>query len=164
MCVVNTNRRRGVCREHEPEARRRSSHGGGAPSLSSVSCPRTPLAQALEGRLALIAGTSTCHMASSVAPCYARGVWGPYWGEWLRKEEGPPVVVVAAAAARGSVVLCARHRRRTRISVGRRVAAAPLSDRRAPPHTRALGRRAFPLSLRSPGATTHRSTGASFLV
>ncbi len=37
-------------------------------------------ADALASRLALIAGTSTCHMASSAAPCHAAGVWGPYWG------------------------------------------------------------------------------------
>ena len=30
-----------------------------------------------ESRLALIAGTSTCHMASSAAPVFAPGIWGP---------------------------------------------------------------------------------------
>lgn len=30
-------------------------------------------------RLALICGTSTCHMAVSEAPCFVPGVWGPYF-------------------------------------------------------------------------------------
>jgi len=34
---------------------------------------------ALETRLALIAGTSCCHMASSVEPVFVPGVWGPYY-------------------------------------------------------------------------------------
>ena len=50
-------------------------NGAGSPS------PSSPLAEAspLSSRLALIAGTSTCHMASSSAPCFVPGVWGPYW-------------------------------------------------------------------------------------
>lgn len=42
----------------------------------------------LEERLALIGGTSTCHMAVSREPRYVPGVWGPYYsamvpGMWL---------------------------------------------------------------------------------
>uniref|UniRef100_A0A7S1NPH0 FGGY carbohydrate kinase domain-containing protein n=1 Tax=Eutreptiella gymnastica TaxID=73025 RepID=A0A7S1NPH0_9EUGL len=33
----------------------------------------------LERRVALIGGTSTCHMAVSKDPCYIPGVWGPYF-------------------------------------------------------------------------------------
>ncbi|MDF0599599.1 FGGY family pentulose kinase [Psychromarinibacter sp. C21-152] len=32
------------------------------------------------GRLAVIAGTSTCHIALSPEPAFVPGVWGPYWG------------------------------------------------------------------------------------
>lgn len=42
----------------------------------------------MEGRLALIGGTSSCHMAVSREPRFVRGVWGPYFsamtpGLWL---------------------------------------------------------------------------------
>lgn len=32
----------------------------------------------MEGKLALICGTSTCHMSLTKEPCWAGGVWGPY--------------------------------------------------------------------------------------
>ncbi len=40
-------------------------------------------AAALNTRLAVIAGTSTCHMAVSAAPRAIPGVWGPYLGAML---------------------------------------------------------------------------------
>ncbi|RKD84942.1 FGGY-family carbohydrate kinase [Kushneria marisflavi] len=36
-----------------------------------------------EGSLAVIAGTSACHIAFSHDPCFVPGVWGPYWGAVL---------------------------------------------------------------------------------
>ncbi|CAH2603909.1 D-ribulokinase [Rhodovastum atsumiense] len=36
-----------------------------------------------EGALAIIAGTSACHMIVSPAPIMVPGVWGPYWGALL---------------------------------------------------------------------------------
>jgi FGGY-family pentulose kinase len=33
-----------------------------------------------EGSVAMIAGTSACHIAVSEDPCFVPGVWGPYWG------------------------------------------------------------------------------------
>ena len=38
---------------------------------------------ALPRRLALIGGTSSCHMAVSVEPRFVDGVWGPYFGAML---------------------------------------------------------------------------------
>ncbi|CAK9440963.1 uncharacterized protein LODBEIA_P48320 [Lodderomyces beijingensis] len=40
------------------------------------------------GRLAAVAGTSTCHLAMTKEPCFVKGVWGPYKdvmakGYWL---------------------------------------------------------------------------------
>jgi len=35
------------------------------------------------GSLAVIAGTSTCHIALSAQPCFVPGVWGPYQGAVL---------------------------------------------------------------------------------
>jgi len=34
----------------------------------------------VDGRLALVAGTSCCHMATASVPVFAPGVWGPYYG------------------------------------------------------------------------------------
>lgn len=47
-------------------------HAGGVGSLGTA----TPLEQ----HLAIIAGTSACHMAVSHEPCFVPGVWGPYYG------------------------------------------------------------------------------------
>ncbi len=45
-------------------------------------------AEAFESRLALIGGTSSCHMAVSAEPRFIEGIWGPYFsamvpGMWL---------------------------------------------------------------------------------
>ena len=51
-------------------------HAGGVGCLGAdlPDCADVPLA----ARLALIAGTSSCHMASSAVPVFVPGVWGPY--------------------------------------------------------------------------------------
>ncbi|GBU09628.1 ribulokinase [Gammaproteobacteria bacterium] len=38
-----------------------------------------------EGSLAIIAGTSTCHMATTLKPSFVPGVWGPYYESMLPK-------------------------------------------------------------------------------
>jgi FGGY-family pentulose kinase len=60
-----------------------------AASASSASDTR-PDAAALLHRLALVGGTSSCHMAVSVEPRFVPGVWGPYYaamvpGLWLNE-------------------------------------------------------------------------------
>lgn len=47
-------------------------HAGGLGTLGA--------ADPVEEHLAIIAGTSACHMAVSRAPCFVPGVWGPYLG------------------------------------------------------------------------------------
>jgi FGGY-family pentulose kinase len=52
-------------------------HAGGVGLLGHL----TP--QELDTNIAMIAGTSTCHMAASVEPRQIKGVWGPYYGAML---------------------------------------------------------------------------------
>lgn len=50
-------------------------HAGGIGLLGSSLDPKRP-----EATLALIGGTSNCHMAASREPIFVPGVWGPYFG------------------------------------------------------------------------------------
>jgi FGGY-family pentulose kinase len=63
-------------------------HAGGLGLLGASPDGQGITANALNRRLALIGGTSTCHMAVSNRPRFVRGVWGPYYsamipGCWL---------------------------------------------------------------------------------
>ncbi|MGC4086930.1 MAG: FGGY family pentulose kinase [Polyangiaceae bacterium] len=63
-------------------------HAGGLGLLGAALDGRAPAAADLERRLALIGGTSSCHMAVSAEPRFVPGVWGPYFsamvpGLWL---------------------------------------------------------------------------------
>ena len=63
-------------------------HAGGLGLLGTALGPEQLDAVALERRLALIGGTSSCHMAVSREPRFVAGVWGPYYsamvpGLWL---------------------------------------------------------------------------------
>lgn len=63
-------------------------HAGGLGLLGARLEPGEDLAGALERRLALIGGTSSCHLAVSPEPRFIPGVWGPYFsamipGWWL---------------------------------------------------------------------------------
>ncbi len=53
-------------------------HAGGLGLLGAPLDGRAPTEETLEERVALIGGTSTCHMAVSREPKFIRGVWGPY--------------------------------------------------------------------------------------
>lgn len=54
-------------------------HAGGIGVLGFSEEGRTPSPEELETRLALIGGTSTCHMAVTREPKFVPGVWGPYF-------------------------------------------------------------------------------------
>jgi len=63
-------------------------HAGGLGLLGAKLDARAPTPAALNRRLALIGGTSSCHMAVSAQPRFIRGIWGPYHsamvpGLWL---------------------------------------------------------------------------------
>ena len=63
-------------------------HAGGLGMLGAPIGSRKVTAKSLETRLALIGGTSSCHMAVSSKPLFIRGIWGPYFsamipGLWL---------------------------------------------------------------------------------
>ncbi len=63
-------------------------HAGGIGMLGARFDEQTPSYQDMERRLALICGTSSCHMAVSREPRFIQGVWGPYYsamipGLWL---------------------------------------------------------------------------------
>jgi FGGY-family pentulose kinase len=63
-------------------------HAGGLGMLGAPIRGRKVTVKALETRLALIGGTSSCHMAVSSKPLFIRGIWGPYFsamipGLWL---------------------------------------------------------------------------------
>jgi FGGY-family pentulose kinase len=57
-------------------------HAGGLGSIGMHSGESADLDD-LDTRLALISGTSTCHMAVSREPRFIPGVWGPYFGAML---------------------------------------------------------------------------------
>jgi FGGY-family pentulose kinase len=72
----------------------------------------------LDRNLAMIAGTSTCHMALSVEPRRVRGVWGPYYGAvapglWLNEggqsATGALLDHILAAHARGAALGARGH-------------------------------------------------------
>eukprot|EP00871_Galdieria_phlegrea_P003901 jgi/Galph1/4511/GphlegSOOS_G3136.1 len=65
-------------------------HGGGVGILGanlketvSNDCSNSLSFTDLEERLAMIAGTSTCFMASSLEPIFVSGVWGPYYSAMI---------------------------------------------------------------------------------
>ncbi|RJP17172.1 MAG: ribulokinase [Candidatus Abyssobacteria bacterium SURF_5] len=62
-------------------------HAGGLGVLGSAYEAETD-ESAIERVLALIGGTSSCHMATTSRPVFVKGVWGPYYGamvpgKWL---------------------------------------------------------------------------------
>jgi FGGY-family pentulose kinase len=97
-------------------------HAGGLGMLGAVVDGVAPDAAALEGRLALIGGTSSCHMAVSREPRYPPGIWGPYFsamvpGLWLteggQSATGALIDHVIDSHVRGAELRAAARRRGT---------------------------------------------------
>ena len=98
-------------------------HAGGLGMLGAKLGGRAPRSSALNQRLALIGGTSSCHMAVSAQPRFIRGIWGPYFsamipGLWLT-EGGQSATgalidhVIFSHAASAGLVLEAKRSGRT---------------------------------------------------
>ena len=65
-------------------------HAGGIGVIGAALQGKATTPEDLERRLALICGTSSCHMAVSAGPRFTPGVWGPYFsamvpGLWLNE-------------------------------------------------------------------------------
>lgn len=58
-------------------------HAGGIGLLGTSIAGQALSEASLEQRLALIGGTSSCHMAVSKEPRFVHGVWGPYYSAML---------------------------------------------------------------------------------
>ena len=63
-------------------------HAGGIGVIGAAIGETRPDVEGLRHRLALVGGTSSCHMAVSAEPRFVPGVWGPYYaamvpGLWL---------------------------------------------------------------------------------
>ncbi len=57
-------------------------HAGGIGALGS-SFKGASSGSSVENVLALIGGTSSCHMATTTKPVFVKGVWGPYYGAMI---------------------------------------------------------------------------------
>ncbi len=86
-------------------------HAGALGLLGIALDGRAPTPESLEERVALVGGTSTCHLAVSRAPIFVAGVWGPYFsalvpGLWLteggQSATGALIDHVLASHARGA--------------------------------------------------------------
>ncbi len=99
-------------------------HAGGVGVLGAPLEGRAPTAEDLERRLALIGGTSSCHMAVSREPRYVDGVWGPYFsamvpGLWLteggQSATGAAIDHIILSHARGAELAALADERGTNV-------------------------------------------------
>lgn len=97
-------------------------HAGGLGLLGAKLDGAAPDAASLEKRLALIGGTSTCHMAVSREPKFLGGIWGPYYsamipGLWLteggQSATGALIDHVVMSHSRGAELRAEAEKRKT---------------------------------------------------
>ena len=58
-------------------------HAGGLGVLGAVDEGESLTPEVLNSRIAVIAGTFSCHMAVSSEPRFITGVWGPYFSAMI---------------------------------------------------------------------------------
>jgi FGGY-family pentulose kinase len=99
-------------------------HAGGIGTIGAALDGEAPSPARIESRLALIGGTSSCHMAVAPEPRFVHGVWGPYWsamipGMWLaeggQSATGALVDHVIFSHARGAELHAEAERRGTSV-------------------------------------------------
>jgi FGGY-family pentulose kinase len=99
-------------------------HAGGLGTIGAALDGVAATTEDLESRLALIGGTSSCHMAVAREPRFVPGVWGPYWsamvpGLWLaeggQSATGALVDHVILSHARGAELQADAQRRSTTV-------------------------------------------------
>jgi FGGY-family pentulose kinase len=99
-------------------------HAGGLGLLGAPLDGQAPTEETLDERLALIGGTSTCHMAVSREPRFIQGIWGPYFsamipGMWLteggQSATGALIDHVIESHARGAELAVEARQRGTRV-------------------------------------------------
>jgi len=97
-------------------------HAGGLGLLGAPIHGQAPTEETLEERVALISGTSSCHMAVSRKPFYPPGIWGPYRsamipGMWLteggQSATGALIDHVIDSHARGAELRARAEREQT---------------------------------------------------
>ena len=95
-------------------------HAGGVGTIGAALEGAPATLESLESRLALIGGTSSCHMAVARQPRFVPGVWGPYFsamvpGMWLaeggQSATGALVDHVIFSHARGAELQAEAHAR-----------------------------------------------------
>lgn len=99
-------------------------HAGGLGLLGAPIKGQPPTEETLDERVALISGTSSCHMAVSRQPLYPTGIWGPYRsamipGLWLteggQSATGALIDHVIDSHARGPELRAQAERERTTV-------------------------------------------------
>jgi FGGY-family pentulose kinase len=99
-------------------------HAGGIGTIGAPLEGEAPSPASIESRLALIGGTSSCHMAVAPEPRFVQGVWGPYWsamipGMWLaeggQSATGALVDHVIFSHARGAELRAEAEKRGTSV-------------------------------------------------
>ncbi|MBI1246329.1 ribulokinase [bacterium] len=129
-------------------------HAGGIGMIGATLDHKTLDPAELDHRLALIGGTSSCHMATSANARYISGIWGPYYsamipGRWLTEggqsatgflidfiiqNHGATPKLIEASRASGKSVYEVLNERLETLAKGRKVPASLTKDLHVSPY------------------------------